>query len=55
LLSQQPIAPSAEAMFAIANRRALSAMSNPWPAESARRTRFQSAGPWSCQKIAASV
>jgi hypothetical protein len=55
LLYQQPIAPSADARFAIANRRALSAMSSPWLADSARNTRFHSAGPWSCQKIAASV
>ena len=55
LLSQQPIAPSAEAKLALANRRAVSAMPSPRLAESARKTRFHSAGPWSCQKIAASV
>ena len=55
LLSQQPIAPSADARLALANRRAVSAMSSPRLAESARKTRFHSAGPWSCQKIAASV
>src|SRR4051812_29165928 len=51
LLSQQPIAPSAEARLALANRRAVSAMSSPRLAESARMTRFHSAGPWSCQNL----
>ena len=55
LLFQQPIAPSAPARSAIANIRALSAIDSPRSVAIVRKARFQSANPWSCQKIAASV
>jgi hypothetical protein len=52
---QQPITPSAEARFVIANMRALSTMFSSSLVASWRKTRFQIAGPLSCQKIEAAV
>ncbi len=52
---QQPMTPSAMAMFAVANKRALSALDKPRSTASVFMTPFQSPGPLVCQKRAASV